>query len=77
MAAHAFDPRSAGARDYMALTDEIIIENRRLFLDHFYQDAERFMTDMRQKLKVHTISISGGKAGRRADIQQTRNRERL
>jgi len=52
-----FDRRSPGAADYMALAEEIIIDGRKLFFEDFYQDAERFMADIRVKLKVHKFSF--------------------
>ncbi|MDD5680071.1 MAG: AAA family ATPase [Candidatus Omnitrophica bacterium] len=48
---------AAGAEDYMALADEVIIDSRKLFLDDFYKEAEGFMEKMRDTLKVQTFSI--------------------
>jgi len=58
-----FNKRAAGAEDYMALADEVIIDSRKLFLDDFYKEAEDFMGKMRDTLKVQTFSISAPEAG--------------
>ena len=52
-----FDKRSPGAMDYMSLTEEIIVDSKKLFLDDFYQEAESFMSEIRSKLKVQTFSF--------------------
>lgn len=53
---------AAGAEDYMALTEEVIVDSRKLFLDDFYKDAEDFMANVRGTLKVWTFSISAPEA---------------
>lgn len=52
-----FDKHSAGAKDYMSLAEEIIIDSRKLFLDDFYQEAEHLISEMRTTLKVQTFSF--------------------
>ncbi|MBU4376986.1 MAG: AAA family ATPase [Candidatus Omnitrophica bacterium] len=49
---------AAGAEDYLALAEEVIIDSRKLFLDDFYKEAEGFMARMRDTLKVQAFSIS-------------------
>ncbi len=53
-----FDKYSSGARDYASLADEIIVDARRLFLDDFYREAENFMSEMRNKLKIQRFAFS-------------------
>jgi len=57
-----FNKHSAGALDYTALAEEIIIDSRKLFLDDFYQEAEHLIAEMRNKLKVYTFSLSAPEA---------------
>ncbi|MBL7071759.1 MAG: AAA family ATPase [Candidatus Omnitrophica bacterium] len=58
-----FDKHSAGAKDYAALSEEIIVDARKLFLDNFYQEAEDFMSEMRNKLKIQKFSFMAPEAG--------------
>lgn len=53
---------AAGAKDYLTLADEVVINSRKLFLDDFYKEAEDFMAKMRDVLKVQTFSISAPEA---------------
>ena len=52
-----FDKYSAGAADYTSLTEEIIADSRKLFLDDFYQEIEDFIAETRVILKVRTFSL--------------------
>ena len=52
-----FDKHSVGAVDYMSLSEEVIIDCRKLFLDDFYQEAENFMANMSSKLKAQAFSL--------------------
>ncbi len=53
---------AAGAVDYLALADEVVVDSRKLFLDDFYEEAEDFMAKMRDALKVQAFSISAPEA---------------
>ncbi len=55
--AYKVDKRSRGAMDYMSLADEVMRESKRLFLDDFYKDAERFMSEIRTTLRVYDFVL--------------------
>ncbi|MEA3305681.1 MAG: AAA family ATPase [Candidatus Omnitrophota bacterium] len=52
-----FNKYSAGASDYMSLSEEVIADSRKLFLDNFYQEAENLFNEMQIMPKVQTFSL--------------------
>jgi len=59
-----YDRHSSGAKDYTSLADEMIIDARKLFLDDFYREAESFMSEMRNKLRIQKFSFLAPEAQR-------------